>query len=226
MEPTNAPKLHLYVLLDRSGSMASMVGDVVEGFNTLLAEQSAAGGVEARMTLVQFDTEAPHEMLADAIPMAEVAPLTMHTFVPRGGTPLLDATGLLLGKAIVRANGVGDAESVVFATITDGHENASKEFTLAAIRKTIEERTAAGWTFVFLGADPSAYSEAGGLGYDARSTQQWSSDGGGARLAMSELSRATTARRIKLADGVAYDAGDYFEGDKAADDDRERRKRA
>lgn len=219
MEPTAAPKLHLYVLLDRSGSMASMAGDVVEGFNTLLAEQQAVG-TDARMTFVQFDGADPQETLADAVPIAEAVPLTMHTFVPRGNTPLLDATGLLLGKAIVRANGVGDAESVVFATITDGHENASTEFKLDAIRKTIEERTAAGWTFVFLGADPTAYAEASQLGFDARSTQQWSADGLGARTAFSELSRATTERRRKLSHRESFDAGDYFEGKKAADDDR------
>ena len=35
-QPT--PEVHLYVLLDRSGSMASMADDVIGGFNTLLAE--------------------------------------------------------------------------------------------------------------------------------------------------------------------------------------------
>jgi Mg-chelatase subunit ChlD len=219
MEANTEPKLHLYVLLDRSGSMSSMIDAVIEGFNTLLAEQ-AAEGPGAWMTFVQFDGQNPQETLADAIPIAEVAPLTAQTFVPRGNTPLLDATGLLLGKAIVRANGVGDAEHVVFAAITDGEENASTEFSLEAIRKTIEQRTAAGWTFVFLGADPSAYAEAGGLGVDQRSTQQWTADSAGARVAMSELSRGVRARRMKIRDGESYDAGDFFEGTKAADDDR------
>ena len=210
-------------LLDRSGSMTSMAGDVVEGFNTLLAEQQAVGP-DARMTFVQFDGGNPQEVLADAIPIAEMAPLTMQTFVPRGNTPLLDATGLLLGKAITRANAVGDAESVVFATITDGHENASTEFKLDVIRTMLEERTAAGWTFVYLGADPTAYDEARSHGYDARSTQRFAADGTGARVAFSELSRATTGRRQKLARRESFDAGDYFEGDKAADDDRKQRR--
>jgi Mg-chelatase subunit ChlD len=224
MTDHTAPKLHLYVLLDRSGSMSSMAGDVIEGFNALLAEQ-AAEGPDAWMTFVQFDGQDPQELLADAIPLAEVAPLTATTFVPRANTPLLDATGLLLGKAIVRAERVGEAEHVVFAIITDGHENASKEFSLDAIRKTIEERSAAGWTFVFLGADPSAYGEARGLGVDQRSTQQWAADGTGARSAMSELSRGVSSRRLKLRDGESYDAGDFFEGTKAADDDRGKRTR-
>lgn len=66
MEPNTEPKVHLYLLLDRSGSMASMAADVVEGFNALLAEQATAGGVAARMTFVQFDSEDPQEIIADA----------------------------------------------------------------------------------------------------------------------------------------------------------------
>ena len=130
MEPNNAPTLHLYVLLDRSGSMSSMTADVIEGFNTLLAEQATAGGVAARMTFVQFDDHDPQEVITDAVPLAEVAPLTIHSFAPRGATPLLDATGRLIGTAMTRAKTIADPESIVFATITDGLENSSTEFTL------------------------------------------------------------------------------------------------
>lgn len=226
MEPNTAPKLHLYVLLDRSGSMASMAAEVVEGFNGLLAEQATAGGAAARMTFVQFDSEDPQEVIADAIPLPEVAPLSLATFAPRGGTPLLDATGRLIGTAMTREKIVGGTESIVFATITDGFENASREFKLDGIKKLVEDRTAAGWTFVFLGADPSAYGEAERLGYDRRSTQHFAPDGAGARAAWSELGRGLSNRRQKLAMRQPYDAGDFFEGEKAADEDRERRGRS
>ena len=56
--PTASPIVHLYVLLDRSGSMASMADDVIGGFNRLLADQQA-DGADARFTLVQFDSEDP-----------------------------------------------------------------------------------------------------------------------------------------------------------------------
>lgn len=223
MEPNAEPKLHLYVLLDRSGSMASMAAEVVEGFNGLLAEQANASGAAARMTFVQFDSEDPQEVIADAIPLPEIAPLSLDTFAPRGGTPLLDATGRLIGTAMTREKIVGGTESIVFATITDGFENASHEFKLDGIKELVEDRTAAGWTFVFLGADPSAYAEAEKLGYDARSTQHFAPDGAGARAAWSELGRGVSTRRMKLASREAYDAADFFEGDKAADEDRERR---
>lgn len=224
MEPNTEPKVDLYLLLDRSGSMASMAADVVEGFNALLAEQATAGGAAARMTFVQFDSEDPQEIVADAIPLPEIAPLTLATFSPRGGTPLLDATGRLIGRAMTREKIVGGTESIVFATITDGFENASTEFKLDGIKKLVEDRTAAGWTFVFLGADPSAYAEAERLGYDTRSTQHFAPDGDGARTALSELGRGMRTRQMKIAAGASYDAADFFEGEKAADDDRKKRR--
>lgn len=218
------PTLHLYVLLDRSGSMESMRNDVVEGLNTLLYEQQTAAGAEARLTFVQFDTQDPQQVLVDAIPISEATPFTHQHFQPRGGTPLLDATGRLVGRVTNRMAG-GANESVVIATITDGLENASQEFTRPQIVDLIRTKTAEGWTFVFLGADPSSYDEAQRMGHDVRSTQQFAPDGTGAKVAFAELSRATAGRRAKLAARESFDAGDYFEGDKRADDDRDRRRR-
>lgn len=219
-------KLHLYVLLDRSGSMAGMADDVIAGFNRLLADQQADGH-DAVMTFVQFDTVEPQDVVADAVPVIEMTPLTPATFEPRGGTPLLDATGRLLGKAFNRATGRAaagaPAESVVFVTITDGHENQSLEFTKAAVADTIAARQAEGWTFVFLGADVDAYDEATALGYDPRSTQRWQPDGAGAGQAFASLSTAVTGRRHRLRNRDVFDTRDFFEGDKPAEDDRRRR---
>ena len=58
------PRPHFYVLLDRSGSMESMRGDVIGGFNNLLADQQA-DGPDARLTLVQFDSQAQDKAALD-----------------------------------------------------------------------------------------------------------------------------------------------------------------
>lgn len=223
-----APEVHLYVLLDRSGSMASMADDVIGGFNHLLGEQQA-DGQDARMTLVQFDGTDPQEVIADAVPIAEMTPMDAATFVPRGNTPLLDATGMLLGRAATRvarrsADGLA-AEEVVVVTITDGHENASREFTLPAVRQLIDAHTAAGWTFVFLGAALDVYGEAGGLGYDPRAVQSFAADGAGSTAAFASLSRSASAKRARVRRGVDDDKGDFFV-DKDAEADRRRRKGA
>lgn len=219
-----APDVHLYVLLDRSGSMAAMVDDVIGGFNGLLTDQRA-DGTDARMTFVQFDTVDVQHTVADAIPIAEVLPLDRTSFQPRGGTPLLDATGLLLGRAAARAadrkaQGL-PAEEIVFVSITDGHENASREYTLATIRQLVDAHTAAGWTFVFLGAGVDVYGEAGAMGYGAGSVQAFAPDGQGSTAAFASLSRSVLDKRAKVRRGL-LEAEDFFV-DKAAEADRHQR---
>ncbi len=50
----NQTPVHISVVLDRSGSMASIADDVVGGFNTFLGEQRKQDG-GGRVGLVQFD---------------------------------------------------------------------------------------------------------------------------------------------------------------------------
>jgi Mg-chelatase subunit ChlD len=214
------------VLLDRSGSMESMRSDVIGGFNGLIAEQQA-DGPDARITLVQFDSQDPQEILIDARRITQARPLSMATFVPRGGTPLLDATGQLIARASVRQQErqvLGKRPEVItFITITDGEENQSREYGRRDILRLVKEKEAHGWTFAFLGAGLDAYAEAGAMGYDSRSVQAFAPDGTGAQMAFQSLSGSMVARRRKLRDGEAYDASDFYEGSKAAEADRDRR---
>jgi hypothetical protein len=206
--------------------MASMAEQVVAGFNRLLAEQRADGD-DARITLVQFDDVDPQEVVIDAVPVAEVVPLTHALFEPRGMTPLLDATGRLIGRAVGRAADsatVGrPAEQVLFVTITDGEENNSQEFTRAQVIELVRAKERDGWTFVFLGAGLDAYDEAGRFGYDARSVQSFAPDGAGAGLALASLSTKTRDLRGKVRRGERFDHADFFEGEKPAEADRKRR---
>lgn len=225
-DPTPTPSTHFYVLLDRSGSMSSIADDVVGGLNTFVATQRETEP-DARLTLVQFDGQDPHEVVLDATPISRVPPLPREAYQPRGNTPLLDATGLLAALATeeqaVRKAGNEPVEDVVFVTITDGHENASREFTLDDVRKLIKDLESRGWTFVFLSAALDAYGEAADLGYDARSVQSWAPDEGGAALAFSSLSESAIKRRHKRVQGVSFDRGDFFEGEKPAEEDRRRK---
>ena len=218
-----ATTVHLYVLLDRSGSMASMAGDVVGGFNRLLREQQAEG-TDARMTLVQFDSQDPHEVVADGAPLHAVAPLTLHTFQPRGGTPLLDATGRIVARAAGHAEHrrlLGQPpERIIVVTITDGEENQSRELTLQQVRNLVSAKQAEGWVFVFLGAGLDAYAEAQRLGYAAGSVQAYAPDGTGTQAAFTSLSKHTSRARAAARAALPLDASDFFAGDKQAEADR------
>ena len=224
-DPEAAPggPLHLFVLLDRSGSMEAIRSEVIGGFNAFVAGQQI-NGADARLTMVQFDTQDLAETAVDDVPIRQVKPLTRARFQPRGGTPLLDATAHLVARARAKVgDGPVDA-NVVVVTITDGLENASREFTRADIREMIGEREAAGWTFVYLSAGLDAYDDATSFGYAPGSVQAWAPDAEGATLAFSSLNVAVGGLRSKVRAAAPVDRHEVFGGHKPAEVDRRRKR--
>ena len=73
------------VVLDRSGSMACLVDEVIGAFNTFVDEQQQVAG-QASFSLVQFDDR--YEVYLDAVDLAKVGRLDRTTYVPRGMTAL------------------------------------------------------------------------------------------------------------------------------------------
>ena len=146
---------HITVLLDRTGSMQEIREDVIGGFNAFLMQQQAAPD-PATFTLVQFDSQAPYEVLHAAVPIAAVSPLTLEQYVPRATTPLYDAMGRGILDLEVKLAAMPDVErptKVIFVVVTDGMENASREFDHARVTGLIEAKKSLGWDFVFLSAD-------------------------------------------------------------------------
>jgi hypothetical protein len=174
------------------------------------------------MTLVQFDSHDPHEVLAEALPIADVARLTSESFAPRGGTPLYDAMGHTIADATIhsegrRCNGEPD-EEILFVTFTDGQENQSREYNRATLFDLVKKREENGWTFVYLGANQDSYEEGGRIGYSAGNTQNFAASPLGAEVAFASLSKSVGTRRAKMRRGEAYDKRDLFEGDKPAEE--------
>jgi hypothetical protein len=171
-------KTDITVVLDRSGSMAAIAGDVIGGLNTFIQGQSQVEG-EARFTLVQFDDR--YEVVHAHVPVEQVPPLTDRTYVPRGSTALLDAIGRTIIDTGARLAMLPEAErpeAVIFAVQTDGLENASREFTREQVFAMIrhqEEKYA--WQFVFLAADQNAIDEGGRMGFAAASALDYDKSG-------------------------------------------------
>ena len=222
---TNIPNqkiTHMYILVDRSGSMESIANDVIGGFNTTVADQQA-NGPDAKLTVIQFDSQDPAGVMCAGIPILEMNRLDRSTYQPRGGTPLLDATGLLIGRIRVEqaarvANGLAE-EDVVFITITDGQENQSREYNLARVTQLIEQCKAEGWTFVYLSAALTAYADAAAMGYDHGSTQQFQPTADGSGKAFASMSRGMSNMRDKKRAMESYDSALFFETGKDAEDE-------
>jgi hypothetical protein len=201
---------HITMILDRTGSMESIRHDTIGGFNAFLQGQKAAPGT-ATLTLVQFDSQDPYEVVHNFVPIALAAELTPETYVPRASTPLFDALGrgiLDLERNLTRLAPEQRPCRVVFVVITDGEENASREFTCAQVQKMIHEKQAAdGWDFVFLSADLSAIAEAVALGVAAGATLAFDKNVCGTRDAffslsenMAELRKMPTSARMAFHD--------------------------
>ena len=156
----------LVLVVDRSGSMERIREDMEGGIATLLSEQAAEAGT-CLVTLAQFDDD--YELVADAVPVAELAP---YRLVPRGSTALLDAMGRTITtvREGVERLAVGERpRHIVVAVITDGLENASREWTHPQVMDCVKARIAEGWHFTFLGASQDSIAEGGRLGVASES---------------------------------------------------------
>jgi len=190
---------HLYFLLDRSGSMVSLRQDTIGGFDTFIAEQRTAPG-RCRVTLAQFDNEYD-EVYADR----DIATVPSLVLVPRGSTALLDALGRLVVTAGERLAALPEAQrpgSVVVGVMTDGYENASRDWTHDRIKALIEQQSHEyGWQFLYLGADQDAIEEGAKMGFAAGKSMTYSR--GKARDAIGHLSKNVGSYREAVASGAA-----------------------
>ncbi len=181
------------VVLDRSGSMAACLTDAEGGVNTFIEEQKKHPG-ECAFSLVEFDTE--YNFVHKATPVAEVG---RYTLVPRGSTALLDAVGRAINETGERLAALKEEDRpslVVFVIVTDGQENASKEFNRAQIKEMIErQQKDYNWQFTFLGANQDAFAEAGSLGIASQSVGLYHRDKTGVAFvaASSNVSRMRAA---------------------------------
>ena len=188
----------LVFIIDRSGSMGGLESDTIGGFNAMLKEQKAVEG-DAVVTTVLFDDK--FELLHDRIDIRAVAPLTDKDYTVRGTTALLDALGRTIHKIRAVQKHTAEnyrAEKVLFVIITDGQENASREYSAERIKIRIElQKQKYGWEFVFFGANMDSVMEAGKLGIAADRAQNYCADAIGTSVAYTAMSAFSTAYRVR-----------------------------
>ena len=206
----NKQLTELAYILDRSGSMASMVEPAISGFNQFLAEQRKAPG-HARLSLILFDDE--YLVPCQSLPIEEVTELDTTTYVPRACTALLDAIGrtiVELGKRLAATPEAERPGQVIIAIFTDGLENASTDFDFRKISKLIkQQREKYNWQFLFLAANQDAIGTAAQMGIDQNFAANVQFSHGGVRSSSRSFSRKMQAMRHHAATGeklADYDA--------------------
>jgi hypothetical protein len=178
-------------LLDETGSMGSCKSATVAGFNEFLTEQRRQDG-DCLLTLTKFDTAGQKTPYVD-IDVSMVPFMTDQTFLPGGGTNLRDTIGARIASLKNRLANWPQKPNVLFIVMTDGDDNASREFSEPAIKLAIEACMENGWTFVYLGADQDAIRVASRLGFPAGNIKSFAR--ARMRETMTTLAAGTTAYR-------------------------------
>jgi uncharacterized protein with GYD domain len=182
----------ILVITDRSGSMATTAKDVIGGYNTFIKEQREVPG-EARVTFTQFDDV--YEVVYAGKPLADVPVLDRKTFVPRGSTALLDAIGRTLNDQGSRIASEKWAELVIVCILTDGGENASREYTAERVKAMSEHAEKNGWKFVYLGANQNSFDVVQGLGMKGAVTANYVANAAGTQAAYNMTSSSVRSMR-------------------------------
>ena len=185
----NQTKTRIYnlIVLDKSGSMQSIRRAAFDGCNEVLngiksAAEQHADTQEHFVSLMLFDTESMPYIL-DMVPVAELTLMTEDQFVPCACTPLYDAIGLSLTRLETEVKKHERAVASV-TIITDGYENASREFTGKQIHELIGRlKEQEGWNFAFMGANQDVTKVCIDLNIDVQNAQAWEFSAEGTRHA-------------------------------------------
>jgi hypothetical protein len=184
-------KTHIICILDRSGSMADIISDSIGGFNTFLKKQKELPD-EATITVALFDDR--YDILYDNVNIKKAKELTKLDWIPRGTTALYDAIGKTINteKANFARLGNEAPAKVLVCVVTDGMENASREYKLENVKNLIKECEKNDWNFIYLAANQDAFAVGSSFGVSHHNTYTYTASGAGV-VDMSNVMFSATA---------------------------------
>jgi len=148
-------QVHNLIILDESGSMESIKTTIIQGFNELV---QTIQGIEKQfpeqehfISFVSFNGLG-QKLLHFIDPASKLKQIDDKIYKPDASTPLFDAMGFSINKLKQSLQGQTDY-NVLVTILTDGEENASKEFSGNDIKKLVEELKQNRWTFTYIGTD-------------------------------------------------------------------------
>jgi Mg-chelatase subunit ChlD len=148
-------QVHNLIILDESGSMEQIKKTIIQGFNEIV---QTVKGIEKEfpeqehfISLVTFNGIG-QKLLHFIDPANKLEQIDETRYKPDASTPLYDA----MGFSITKLRQILESQTnynVLVTILTDGEENASKEYSGNDIKKLIEELKPNRWTFTYIGAD-------------------------------------------------------------------------
>jgi len=200
--PSNE-KTQIICILDRSGSMSSIMSDSIGGFNTFLKQQKELPD-EATLTVALFDDK--YELLYDDVDIKEVKDITTKEWYPRGVTALYDAIGKTINNVKANHTRLGSERpaKVLVCIVTDGYENASKEYCLNDIEKLIKKCERDDWNFIYLAANQDAFDVGQSFGISGGNTFTYTANMDGVSDMSQKLNNVTASYRSMSSTGANF----------------------
>jgi uncharacterized protein YegL len=194
--PSNE-RTHIICILDRSGSMSSIMNDSIGGFNEFLRKQKELPD-RATITVNLFDDK--HDCPYDFVDIKDAKELTRDIWYPRGTTALYDAIGRAINKEKARFASLASFGSeipakVLVCIVTDGLNNASKEYTREDIQSLIKKCENDDWNFIYLAANQNAFAVGQSFGISYANTYCYVANSVGVAGMSATLNNATTSYR-------------------------------
>lgn len=148
-------QVHNLIILDESGSMEPIKTTIIQGFNELV---QTIQGIERQfpeqehfISFISFNGLG-QKLLHFIDPVSKLKQIDDKTYQPDATTPLFDAMGFSINKLKHSLKGQTDY-NVLVTILTDGEENASKEYSGNNIKILVEELKQNRWTFTYIGTD-------------------------------------------------------------------------
>ena len=157
-------------------------------------------------------------MLYDNVDIKKAEELTEAVWYPRGTTALYDAIGKTINteKANFAKLGNEKPAKVLVCVVTDGLENASREFSLETIKNLIKNCENENWNFIYLAANQDAFAVGTSFGISAGNTFTYTSDSIGVMNMSTTLNDVTISYR-----SMNTNSDDFIEKSKSLVDDNE-----
>lgn len=201
-------QIYNLIILDKSGSMSSIAKAAIAGFNETVggirsAQERFKETQEHFVSLMLF-CGCEKTMVYDKVPVNEVKELTSHDYLPCCNTPLYDAMGLSINALCKDIKDKEDATAAV-TVITDGMENASREYNGAAIKALVERmKDEEGWNFAYIGTNQDVEAVSASLNIDNHIA--FEDDEAGMRNAWEKERKAKMSMfgRISMESSVSY----------------------
>lgn len=203
----NPKETHYLLILDESGSMGPVRKDTLSGLNEQL---QTIKNLEAKypdqnyfVSIIKFDDEIIP--LFENVPAGKMRELKDKDYLPDAMTALHDAIGISVNRLKDKISSKlenGEASALV-VILTDGVENASKEYNADKIKNLITNLEKTGmWTFTFIGANQDAVLTAKSLGVNINNTVGYAPSSAGTKLAFRSINSAVKKRAAFTEAGV------------------------